>query len=128
MKARENQELEKLIQRYESHRHMSALSMNVLAVFGLVSFGLMAGPIFTYHPTLHIAREVPATVLPHRTFAHIPLRAHSAVVYDLSTNTVLYGQRENAVLPLASLTKLFTVYTALANTPSNTTVTMHILF
>jgi D-alanyl-D-alanine carboxypeptidase len=45
-------------------------------------------------------------------------------VYDLSTNTVLYGQRENAVLPLASLTKLFTVYTALANTPSQTTVTI----
>ncbi len=124
MKAGENPELKKLIQRYESHRHMNALSMNVLAVFGLISFGLMAGPIFTYHPTAQIALEKAAPVAQHRTFAHIPLRAKSAVVYDLSTNTILYGQRENAVLPLASLTKLFTVYTALANTPANTDVTI----
>lgn len=124
MKARENQELEKMIARYESHRHMSALSMNVLAVFGLISFGLMAGPIFTYHPTAQLTLQEPATALPYKAFAHIPLRARSAVVFDLSTNTVLYGQREDAVLPLASLTKLFTVYTALANTPSNTDVTI----
>ncbi len=122
MKAREHQDLEQLIKRYESHRHMSALSMNILAVFGLISFGLMAPAIFTYHPTVEIAREKQAPALPVKTFAHVPIRARSAVVYDLSTNTVLYGQRENAVLPLASLTKLFTVYTALTNTPSNTDV------
>jgi serine-type D-Ala-D-Ala carboxypeptidase (penicillin-binding protein 5/6) len=122
MKARDNSELERLIKRYESHRHMSALSMNILAVVGLISFGLMAGPIFTYHPTSQMAIQEQAEVPAVKTFAHVPIRAHSAVVYDLSTNTVLYGQRESAVLPLASLTKLFTVYTALANTPPKTDV------
>lgn len=124
MKAREHTDLERLIKRYESHRHMSALSMNILAVFGLVSFGLMAPAIFTYHPTSEMALETRAVPSPVKAFAHVPIKARSAVVYDLSTNTVLYGQHETAVLPLASLTKLFTVYTALTNTPANTDVTI----
>lgn len=123
MRAREHKDLERLIDRYESHRHHNALSMNVLAIVGLISFALMAGPIFTTSVPRNLAM-VEEQPLPHRTFGSVSLRAHSAVVYDLTTNTVLYGQQENAVVPLASLTKLFTVYTALTSTEKSTLVTI----
>lgn len=46
-------------------------------------------------------------------FAAVPLQAKAAIVYDLTTGQVLYSKNADAQLPLASLTKLLTVYTAL---------------
>lgn len=123
MKAKDHQQLKGVIQHYESRRHMEAISMNMLAVFGLIGFGLMSVPLFTIHPAPSIAEE-PAHVTPAKVFTAVPLRARSAVVYDISTDTILYGYRENQILPLASLTKLFTVYAALISTPSGTRVTV----
>lgn len=125
MRAREHKDLEQLIKRYESHRHTSALSTNILAIVGLISFGLMAGPIFTSIGPIRVATTVQTPpVAPVRVFGSVSIRARSAVVYDLSTHTVLYGKQESSVLPLASLTKLFTVYTALTTLPQGTAVTL----
>ncbi|KND51995.1 MAG: D-alanyl-D-alanine carboxypeptidase (penicillin-binding protein 5/6) [Parcubacteria bacterium C7867-001] len=46
------------------------------------------------------------------TYTDVTLSAHAAVVYDLTTGEVLYSKNEVAQLPLASLTKLLTVYAA----------------
>lgn len=123
MKAREHKDLERLIDRYESHHHHNALSMNVLAIFGLISFALMAVPIFTTHApnNLVVYEKAPEA---KKVFGAVSIQAHSAVVYDLTTNTILYGQQENAVVPLASLTKLFTVYSALTGTEKTALVTL----
>jgi len=46
-------------------------------------------------------------------YAMVPLTANAAVVYDLATDSLLFSKNPDASLPLASLTKLLTVYSAM---------------
>lgn len=55
-------------------------------------------------------------------FARVQLQANAAIVYDLATNETLYERNADAQLPLASLTKLLTVYAALAKLPPETPI------
>ena len=57
-------------------------------------------------------------------FAHVPLQAKAAIVYDLATKQVLYAKNADAQLPLASLTKLLTVYSALSKLSPTTPITV----
>jgi D-alanyl-D-alanine carboxypeptidase (penicillin-binding protein 5/6) len=57
-------------------------------------------------------------------FAHITTQAHASIVYDLITGETLYEQNADAQLPLASLTKLLTVYAALSFLSPTTPVTI----
>lgn len=57
-------------------------------------------------------------------FAEVPLQAEAAIVYDLSTGEALYAKNADAQLPLASLTKLLTVYAALVALAPNTPITI----
>ncbi len=57
-------------------------------------------------------------------FAHLSIEATAAIVYDLATGEVLYAKNADAQLPLASLTKLLTVYAALAQLSPNTPITI----
>lgn len=57
-------------------------------------------------------------------FAQIPLEAKAAIVYDLATREVLYAKNADAQLPLASLTKLLTVYAAFCELSPNTPITI----
>ena len=57
-----------------------------------------------------LEQEVPVAVSSSRAFADIALRAKAAIVYDLTTGETLYEHNADAQLPLASLTKLLTVY------------------
>lgn len=54
----------------------------------------------------------PAPAAPN-AFASVPITAKAAIVYDLATGETLYAKNADAQLPLASLTKLLTVYAAL---------------
>lgn len=45
-------------------------------------------------------------------FADVRIQGHAAIVYDLRTGQTLYSKDSEAQLPLASLTKLLTVYAA----------------
>jgi D-alanyl-D-alanine carboxypeptidase (penicillin-binding protein 5/6) len=55
---------------------------------------------------------------------HVRLTAKAAIVYDLATGETLYEKNAEAQLPLASLTKLLTVYAALGAMPEDTRVTI----
>lgn len=57
-------------------------------------------------------------------FTAVPLEAKAAVVYDLSTGETLYSYNAEVQLPLASLTKLLTVYAALLELSPETLVTV----
>src|SRR3989344_8332998 len=57
-------------------------------------------------------------------FAQVPIEAQAAIVYDLYTGETLYAKNADAQLPLASLTKLLTVYAAFATLSPNTPVTI----
>lgn len=57
-------------------------------------------------------------------FGGLELEAKAAIVYDLATGETLYEQNADAQLPLASLTKLLTVYAALTELSPETPVTI----
>lgn len=57
-------------------------------------------------------------------FAGIAVDAKAAIVYDLVTGETLYAKNADAQLPLASLTKLLTVYAAVTELPPNTSITI----
>ncbi|KKW41518.1 hypothetical protein A3I46_00110 [Candidatus Kaiserbacteria bacterium RIFCSPLOWO2_02_FULL_54_13] len=69
---------------------------------------------------------LPATVVlaAPDAFANVPLEAKAAVVYDLATGETLYAKNADAQLPLASLTKLLTVYAALLTLSPDTPITI----
>ncbi len=70
--------------------------------------------------------EVSAPVPPATpdAFARVPVEASAAIVYDLATDSTLFEKNADAQLPLASLTKLLTVYTALAELAPSTPITV----
>lgn len=57
-------------------------------------------------------------------FAQVPVEAEAAIVYDLATGETLYAKNADDQLPLASLTKLLTVYAALREFSPNTPITI----
>jgi D-alanyl-D-alanine carboxypeptidase (penicillin-binding protein 5/6) len=57
-------------------------------------------------------------------FDTVSIEAKAAVVYDLVTGETLYTKNAEAQLPLASLTKLLTVYAALSELSPDTLVTI----
>jgi len=67
--------------------------------------------------------EIETSVAPD-AFADIPLAAKAAIVYDFYTGETLYAKNADAQLPLASLTKLLTVYSALSVLSPETPVTI----
>lgn len=68
--------------------------------------------IFVFAP--RPAAPVPVVVTPakevYNPYEALALEAKAAIVYDLTTGEVLYAKNADAQLPLASLTKLLTVY------------------
>src|SRR3989338_2029799 len=55
-------------------------------------------------------------------FAQVSTEAEAAIVFDLETRETLYAKNADAKLPLASLTKLLTVYAALAELPPDASI------
>lgn len=92
----------------------------------LLASGILA--LFLFIPlTQKRTSSAPITVatstIPN-AFAQVPLQANAAIVYDLATKQTLYAKNADAQLPLASLTKLLTVYAALAELSPNTPITI----
>ncbi len=92
----------------------------------LFASGLLA--LFLFIPLA--PQEIPppsitvATSTPPDAFAQVPLEAKAAIVYDLALGKTLYEKNADAQLPLASLTKLLTVYAALTELAPSTPITI----
>ena len=90
----------------------------------LLASGVLA--LFLFLPQTHrtsTSAAVASTPIPD-AFAQVPLGAKAAIVYDLATGEVLYAKNADAQLPLASLTKLLTVYAAFTELSPTTPVTI----
>ncbi|MDO8593291.1 MAG: serine hydrolase [bacterium] len=103
-----------------------ARSMREAGITLLLASGILA--LFIFIPTISKQTvSAPITIetstLPN-AFADVPLEAKAAVVYDLITGEMLYAKNADAQLPLASLTKLLTVYAALAVLSPDTPITI----
>lgn len=113
-------ELQKLAQRSRSTKEAGfalLLASGVLALFLFIQPGSQASTIGSEN----LISLAAASTTPD-AFARVPLEARAAIVYDLATGETLYGKNADAQLPLASLTKLLTVYAALETLSPDTPV------
>ncbi len=92
----------------------------------LIASGILA--VFLFIPGTPEVRNTSSLAIATSTvpdaFARVPLEAKAAVVYDLATGQTLYEKNADAQLPLASLTKLLTVYAAYSELSPNTIITI----
>ncbi|MFA6414487.1 MAG: D-alanyl-D-alanine carboxypeptidase [Candidatus Paceibacterota bacterium] len=113
----DSSELQKLAQhsRFMREAGFALIVSSLLLAFFLfvpISFKQASAPAVAAEPAVPDA------------FADLSLEAKAAVVYDLSTKQVLYAKSADAQLPLASLTKLLTVYAALTTLAPDTPITI----
>lgn len=109
-------ELQKIAQNSRSTREVGialTIASGVLAIFLLVPIGRTP-----------IVVEPSTDGMPSRAFANMSLDAEAAIVYDLALGKTFYVKNADAQLPLASLTKLLTVYSALTILPGETLITI----
>lgn len=126
MKAGDHMNLTQLVHRLEHRRHVSEAATVTMAILGVIAFGTMIVPIYFTNPVNDIAENAPAASSASSTpdaFQDVHLIGKAAVVYDLTTKHVLYEYNATERLPLASLTKLITIYAAASTlTPVSTVV------
>ena len=99
-------DLQKLASRTRSMREMGIALLVASALLALFLFQ-PSGPA---HPP--VARGAEAASTAPDAFARVPIEAKAAIVYDLAAGKTLYQKNADAQLPLASLTKLLTMYAA----------------
>jgi D-alanyl-D-alanine endopeptidase (penicillin-binding protein 7) len=109
-------ELQKLAEKSRSMREAGITLLFASLILALFIFI----PRALYHPA-PAAVTVATTTAPD-AFADVQTTAEAAIVYDLATGETLYAKNADAQLPLASLTKLLTVYAAFAELSPTTPV------
>lgn len=102
-------------------RRMREAGITLLMASAILAFFLFIPSTPEKIVQVPITSEQPAAP---NAFVDIPLEAKSAIVYDLVTGETLYEKNADAQLPLASLTKLLTVYAALAVLSPETPITI----
>jgi D-alanyl-D-alanine carboxypeptidase (penicillin-binding protein 5/6) len=112
-------ELRKLAVRTRFMREMGIALLLGSSVLGLFLFVPLSG-----EPSAQATTPVATATSTPDAFASVPLEAKAAIVYDLATGKTLYAKNANAQLPLASLTKLLTVYAAFSEMPPSSVVSI----
>lgn len=101
-----------------AHRSRSMREAGIALLF---ASGILALTMFV-PSTLEEPITITTTTTAPNAFAEIAIEAKAAIVYDLATGETLYGKNIDAQLPLASLTKLLTVYAAFAELSPDTLI------
>lgn len=112
-------ELKKLA---EHTRYMREAGVTLLFASGLLAVFLLIPSAQKQETTPPVT--ITSTPSTPDAFADVQLEAKAAIVYDLYTGEILYAKNADAQLPLASLTKLLTVYSALAKLSPDTPITI----
>ncbi len=102
----------------------TAQMMGLLIAVVLIAIPYVWNAAESYAPTIVrqvIPVQMPAPVSP---FAGIELQAEAAYVLDVTRGDVLFAQKENDRLPLASITKVMTALVVADTVPSDTVVTL----
>lgn len=102
-------------------RFMREAGITLLMASGILSFFIWTSPTPPLEPEPSDSITI-ATSTASNAFANIPLEAKAAIVYDLALGETLYDKNADVQLPLASLTKLLTVYAALENLAPETPI------
>lgn len=109
-------------------RSMREAGITLIIASGILAFFFFISPAQSVSrnqtSSSTISPQATATSTAPDAFANVPLTAKAAVVYDLATGETLYAKNADAQLPLASLTKLLTVYAALTELSPDTPITI----
>ncbi len=95
--------------------------VTLLLASGVLAFFILISPAAKRTPPDAVTINTPSAP---DAFAGVSIEAKAAIVYDLATGKTLYAKNDEAQLPLASLTKLLTVYAALTELSPNTPITI----
>ncbi len=113
-------ELQKLAERTRSMREIGIALVFASGILALILFIQFSNQKI---PDTQALTTVPPAI--PDAFAQLPaIEANAAIVYDVATGETLYAKNADAQLPLASLTKLLTVYAALAELSPGTPITI----
>ncbi len=113
-------ELKKLAEKSRSMREIGIALLGASAILALFLFIQFSNQ--KNQDTQALTTVPPA--IPD-AFAQLPaIEASAAIVYDVATGETLYAKNADAQLPLASLTKLLTVYAALTKLSPETPITI----
>lgn len=120
-------DLKTLVRRLEKRHQKKQATTALLSGTAVLGVLALVGPLFipsTTQVTAVVEAPALATVPPSRAFENVSVEGRAAIVYDLTTGETLYEKNSRSQLPLASITKLLTVYAAVEALPANATVTM----
>ncbi|MDB5237013.1 MAG: hypothetical protein JWL88_115 [Parcubacteria group bacterium] len=108
---------------YHMHKDLFIAGGIVLVgAFLLASITLIE--LVPHKPQAVVASVATSTAAVPNAYANVRLIGEAAIVYDLKTGDTLYAQDADHALPLASLTKLITMYGATGVLQDNSPVTI----
>lgn len=107
-------DLKALIRNLEKRHQKKQAATALVAATAVLGVFAVATPFFMPKETTVAITEAPAVIPtePTKAFENVTIEGKAAIVYDLVTGEVLYEKNSRSQLPLASLTKLLTVYAA----------------
>lgn len=118
-------DLKTLIRRLEKRHQKKQAATALIAATSVLGLTVLVAPLFAQKEEAPVA-VVPAPVETPVSDAYeaVQLEGKAAIVYDLVTGETLYEKNSRSQLPLASLTKLLTIYAAAESLDNASTVTI----
>lgn len=119
-------DLKTLIRKLEKRHQKKQAATALIAGTAVLGLTVLVAPLFAPEeaPAIVVEAPAPVSIPPSTAFADSRIEGKAAIVYDLATGEVLYEKNSRSQLPLASLTKLLTVFAAADALGSESTVTM----
>ncbi|MDB5266060.1 MAG: hypothetical protein JWM39_773 [Parcubacteria group bacterium] len=94
------------------HAHKRMIIAAVIVVLGAILLATASVAALSQKAQAVVATVATSTPPAPNAYANLHLLGEAAIVYDLKTGQTLYAQDADQALPLASLTKLITMYGA----------------
>lgn len=116
-------DLKSIIEEIERRqKNRERVEMGVALIAGVLILGgvTLLTPQFSFFASKTPLEEAPSP----SAFDAVKISAKAAIVYDLTTGEILYEKNAEAQLPLASLTKLLTLYAAVDSLPLTAEIPM----
>jgi D-alanyl-D-alanine carboxypeptidase len=110
------------------HHHIEDTYLYGIAVLSVIILSLVAKPIssarlhLTERSALGKQEEVLRQLFNKEVFKNVVIKGRAYVVYDIVDGTVIAEKNGDMILPLASLTKIMTTFTARAHHPKGTKI------
>ncbi len=110
------------------HDYIELSFIYVTAIVTLLCLSTIAYPVKTSRFGFIIPQETTqkdSSLYASQAFSSVTVNAKAYVVYDIVDKKIISGKHENDTLPLASITKIMTMITALTHHDTKTSVTIH---